>query len=60
MTPPWKEIYTTDTERDQTFEESIEIYEKLREWYVMHDYQPILVPLLPVELRLKFILENIK
>ena len=27
VTPPWKEIYTTDTERYQTYEHSVGVYE---------------------------------
>jgi len=42
--PPWKEIYKTDSERDQTFEESISIYEMLHDWYLLSGYIPSWFP----------------
>jgi predicted ATPase len=60
MTPPWKEIYTVDSERDQTFDESVEIYEKLSHWYLANGYELVTVPRLPVEMRVKMILDEIK
>ena len=60
MTPPWKEIYCNDDERDQTFDEAIDIYEKLKEWYKMNGYQPIILPKVSVERRAEFILSEIK
>jgi len=60
MTPPWKEIYTVDSERDQTFDESVEIYEKLSHWYLTNGYELVTVPRLPVEMRVKMILDEIK
>ena len=60
MTPPWQEIYTADSERDQTFDESVEIYEKLSHWYLTNGYELVTVPRLPVEMRVKMILDEIK
>jgi predicted ATPase len=60
MTPPWKEIYTVDSERDQTFDESVEIYEKLSHWYLTNGYEPVVVPRQPVEMRVRMILDEIK
>jgi predicted ATPase len=60
MTPPWQEIYTVDSERDQTFDESVEIYEKLSHWYLTNGYDLVTVPRLPVEMRVKMILDEIK
>jgi predicted ATPase len=60
MTPPWKEIYTVDSERDQTFDESVEIYEILSHWYLTNGYELVTVPRLPVEMRVKMILDEIK
>ena len=57
--PPWKEIYKTDSERDQTFEESISIYEMLYDWYLLSGYIPIVIPRLSVEKRIEFILNEI-
>lgn len=33
LLPPWKQIYETDSERDQTFEESVEVFEGMKGWY---------------------------
>ncbi len=59
ITPPWKEIYCHDTERDQSFEESVGVYEKLGEWYREHDYDIVILPKDTIENRVKFILGQI-
>jgi Predicted ATPase len=56
ITPPWKEIYRNDSERDQSFEQSIEVYERLEKWYKEHDYDIIVLPKDTVEMRANFIL----
>ena len=38
VTPPWKEIYTTDTERYQTYEHSVGVYELIVDWNQQYDY----------------------
>ena len=55
--PPWKEIYTPDSERDHTYEESIEIYGELKQWYVQHQYEIIAIPKTTIEERVTFILK---
>lgn len=42
--PPWKEIYRMDSERDQTFAESIKVYESVKSWYSRCGYQVQEVP----------------
>ena len=59
ITPPWKEIYCNDDERDQTFEEAIAICEKLHEWYELNGYQPVVLPKVSVAQRADFILGEI-
>jgi len=44
LMPPWEEIYSTDSERDQTFSESVQVCEGLRKWYSQWDYDVIEVP----------------
>jgi predicted ATPase len=56
ITPPWKEIYQNDAERDQTFEKAIEVYERLDEWYRQHDYDIVVLPKDTIENRTNFIL----
>ena len=59
FTPPWQEIYRTDTERDQSFEESIEVYERLDKWYRNHGYEIIVLPKDTIENRTDFVLRNV-
>lgn len=59
IAPPWEEIYCTDNERDQTYEESIVIYERLYKWYTLNGYDLIEFPKSDVDRRVKFLLEKI-
>lgn len=60
ITPPWKEIYTTDTERDQTFEEAVIVYEKLFYWYKLNGYELVILPKTTVEERIQCMLDELK
>jgi predicted ATPase len=60
IAPPWKEIYHNDSERDQSYDDSVEIYEKLHKWYDLNDYALIQIPKCDIESRIHFILDNIK
>jgi predicted ATPase len=44
LAPPWKEIYTTDTERKQPYAEAVATYEKMAEVYQQYGYRPIELP----------------
>ncbi|HEY1872279.1 MAG TPA: AAA family ATPase [Chitinophagaceae bacterium] len=59
ITPPWKEIYSNDNERDQTFEQAIEVYNHLYNWYEAHQYEVITIPKDTIENRADFILDLI-
>ena len=59
ITPPWQEIYSNDAERDQSFEQSIEVYQRLENWYREHDYDIVVLPKDTIENRVKFILDQI-
>ena len=59
ITPPWKEIYHNDEERDQTFEQSIEVYDRLHKWYKEYGYEIVVLPKDTVENRAKFILNQV-
>jgi len=59
IAPPWKEIYRNDSERDQTFEEAVCIYEKLYPWYENNGYQLIVLPNESLETRMKFVLDHV-
>ena len=56
---PWKEIYATDSERDQTFEQAVEVCEGMKWWYLQWGYEILEVPHSRVEKRVSFILEAI-
>ena len=34
--PPWKEIYKTDSERKETYEQSIQIYKYIKSIYIKY------------------------
>ena len=57
--PPWEEIYRTDDERDQTFAESVRVFEIIKSWYTQCGYLPIEVPLDSVEKRAEFVEHHI-
>lgn len=57
--PPWKEIYQTDSERKQTWEEAIFTFTKMKETYLKYDYKLIEVPQDTIQNRVNFILNNI-
>jgi predicted ATPase len=60
MAPPWKEIYTTDSERKQTYEEAIDTHRLMVAVYEEYGYQPIELPRVsPVE-RAAFVMARIE
>lgn len=56
---PWKEIYTSDNERYETYEQSVKISRFLYEAYSELDYEIINVPFGTVEERCGFILNSL-
>jgi len=60
LMPPWKEIYITDNERYESFEQSLAIYNHLKTAYDNLGYHIIEVPVGTVKERASFILKNIK
>jgi predicted ATPase len=57
--PPWEQIYRSDSERDQTFAESVRVFEPIRSWYERCEYQVQIVPPASVEERAAFIEDRI-
>ncbi|KFF18417.1 AAA family ATPase [Flavobacterium hydatis] len=57
--PPWEEIYQTDTERKQSFQEAIDTYKAITNTYNDCGYQLIEVPKLEAKDRVDFILSSI-
>ena len=58
--PPWKEIYITDNERYESFEQSLAIFNHLKHTYADLGYELIEVPFGSVQERAKFVIEQIK
>lgn len=58
--PPWEAIYTTDTERDQNFDESRTVFEAMRNWYQQWGYKTLKVPQVAIEQRLAFVLAHVR
>lgn len=58
--PPWPEIYRTDRERDQTFDESIRVHDRLRQWYLRCGYALVEVPRATVAERCAFVLDELE
>ena len=59
MLPPWKEIYVSDKERYESYEQALEIHEHLVQTYTNFGYDIIEVPKDIVENRAAFILNKI-
>lgn len=60
VAPPWREIYTTDEERDQSFDESVRVHDALREWYVRCGYEIVEIPRASIEARCAFVLRALE
>lgn len=59
MLPPWKEIYTNDHIRKETFEEACKLHQIIQEMYTELGYTLIDVPFGNCDVRAEFILTNI-
>lgn len=57
--PPWKDIFTMDAERDQSFEEAVAVDKNVRRWYRRCGFDLVDVPPASVEIRCSFILAQV-
>jgi predicted ATPase len=57
--PPWEAIYTTDSERDQTFAEAVRVHRRASDWYSALGYELIELPLASIEQRCEFVLRRL-
>jgi len=55
--PPWEEIYETDSERKQTWEEAVYTFEKMKATYLEFGYEIVEVPKTSVQKRAGFVLD---
>jgi len=60
LLPPWKEIYCSDNERYENFEQAKDIHNALKETYQSFGYTPIEVPTDTVKNRANFIISQLK
>jgi predicted ATPase len=59
LAPPWREIYTTDTERKQSFQEAERTCEAMAKAHTEAGYELVRLPLVPLAERVRFVLETI-
>lgn len=59
MLPPWEEIYVSDNERYESFEQALLIHDHLAETYRGYGYDPIMVPTGTIEERVGFVLSKL-
>lgn len=57
--PPWKEIYESDNERYESYEQAVKISNVLMEFYSNLNYEPLEVPKGTITDRVNFILDHI-
>jgi predicted ATPase len=57
--PPWQQIYVNDQERPQTYEESLQIADLLKETYQQLGYRLITLPKASCEARVAFVREKV-
>jgi predicted ATPase len=60
LTPPWPEIYVTDSERLHGFDEAVAEYDRLAAVYLSLGYEVILLPKVNIPQRADFILDALK
>ena len=60
LLPPWEEIYTSDAERYESFEEATKIHAYLVDTYTKYGYDLHEVPKTSVAERFQFIINHIK
>jgi predicted ATPase len=58
LAPPWREIYSTDTERKQSFAEAERTCQAMAAAYTEAGYELIQLPFVPLAERLRFVLET--
>lgn len=59
LMPPWEEIYASDNERYENFEQAIAIHNCLEKTYIELGYTPIKVPTATIKERTDFILDHL-
>ncbi len=60
IAPPWEEIFESDRERKQDFEEAVRTYESMVATYTACGYELVEIPRVSVEERVQCILESVE
>ncbi|ATQ67016.1 MULTISPECIES: AAA family ATPase [Methylosinus] len=60
MTPPWPEIYASDSERRHGFEEAVAEFQRLTQVYPALGYEMVIIPKSTVELRADCVLRHLQ
>jgi predicted ATPase len=59
LAPPWRDIYKTDSERKQDFDEAVRTYSLMQNTYEGCGYEVVMLPRASVEERGEFILSEV-
>jgi predicted ATPase len=59
LTPPWPEIYVSDSQRRHTLQEAVSEYERLLAAYAQFGYETIILPRIDVGARADFVLSHL-
>tara|TARA_R100000935_G_C2795728_1_gene148066 strand:- start:9 stop:548 length:540 start_codon:yes stop_codon:yes gene_type:complete len=59
LLPPWKEIYKSDNERYESYDQALIIHENLKNSYITYGYDPIEVPIGTIANRSSFIMNSL-
>lgn len=60
IAPPWEEIYKTDSERKQNFDEAVRTWQQISQTYQECGYTLVELPKTKPEIRVEFILERLE
>jgi predicted ATPase len=59
IAPPWREIYATDAERHQDWQEAVRTFDAMREAYGRYGYELVSLPLASIGERADFMLDRV-
>jgi len=60
VSPPWKELFRSDSERRHDFQQALAEYEVLLPTYRRHGHEIVLLPRAPVDQRVDFVLSSLE
>lgn len=60
LAPPWEEIYATDAERKQDFDETVRTFHIMKDVYQEFGYAVVEIPKAPARTRAQFILSSLE